>query len=129
MHATPPTWPDGDDGADAVAADDRRWQDRSPCRPGVRVRVVGRPDFRPVWATVYDVSATGVGLLLPWPYPADAVLALGIPGRVGDRAAHLSARVRHVAELPDGGVLLGCSLSRSLTGDELFTLLGEDPPG
>ena len=94
---------------------------RSARRPALRV--VARPTFRCVRAVVRDVSVRGLALLVAERFEPGTVLAVELRERDGEVSGVLTARVRHLRRAPGDLWLVGCSLSRTLTDDELAALL------
>ncbi len=78
---------------------------------------------RPRAAVVRDLCVRGLGLVADFPFVEGEIVSVRIDAAHGILPAALSAQVRHVRAQPDGNWLLGCSLSRSLTDDEMFALL------
>jgi hypothetical protein len=102
---------------------DRRECDRYPCLRRPAVRLLARPSFQSYHAVVRDVAFRSVGLLVEKPFDAGTVLAIQMRSRHAGFSGILSATVQHATQQPDGTWLLGCTLSRSLTDDEIFQLL------
>lgn len=73
-------------------------------------------------ATVRNVSASGIGLILERRFERGVLLTV----ELNDRDGHphlILARVRHATALPEGGWLIGCSLLDPLSEDEIRLLL------
>jgi hypothetical protein len=87
------------------------------------IRVLIRPSFRPYLANVQDVSVAGLGIICDRCLKPGAVLAVQLQRKHAGVSGILSAQVVHSTPLPDGTWRCGCRLSRSLTDDDLFTLL------
>jgi hypothetical protein len=102
---------------------DRRGVDRYPCLRRPAVRVLARPSFQSYHALVREVAFRSIGLLLEKPFEAGTVLAIQMRSRHTGFSGILSAQVQHTTQQADGTWLLGCTLSRSLTDDEIFQLL------
>jgi hypothetical protein len=91
----------------------------SACQPGA-----SRNDRDLVWAaTIRDISAGGVGIVLPRRFEPGTGLAIELPGQDGGAGETLLARVAHVQRLPEGGWLLGCSFLSELSDQELENVL------
>src|SRR5580704_5104169 len=102
---------------------DRRGFDRYPCLRRPAVRLLARPSFQSYHAVVRDVAFRSIGLLVEKPFDGGTVLAIQMRSRNAGFSGILSAQVQHATQQEDGTWLLGCSLSRSLTDDEIFQLL------
>ena len=102
---------------------DRRGCDRYPCLRRPAVRVLARPSFQSYHAIVRDVAFRSIGLLLEKPFDTGTILAIQMRSRHTGFSGILSAQVQHTTQQADGTWLLGCTLSRSLTDDEIFQLL------
>ena len=103
---------------------ERRAGRRHAFAGGQLVRLTAKPAFRPYQALLQNVSSQGVGLLVGGTFEPGTELAVlprarrpGIPGV-------LRAHVRHTTRQPNGTWLIGCSLTHSLSGEELLALLG-----
>ena len=110
-----------------VEEEDGRWLERQECIPPCPVRLIARPNLTPVDARVRDFSARGLGLECEHPFPRGTLLAVQIQKRHVGLSGLLTAKVRHVTPLPDGHWLLGCTLSRSLNDEEIFSLSRGSP--
>ncbi len=75
-------------------------------------------------ATVRDISTSGIGLTLCYPFPAGSYLAvdLDLPESRGP-APSLLARVVHAQDMPDGMWQVGCEFVKPLTEGELELVL------
>lgn len=102
----------------------RQWQ-RAASNKEVNFQVVGA--VPPKWevATVLDVSAGGAALRVGRPQELRAVLRLELCGGDWQSASVWLASVVRVAELEDGGWLLGCNFTRELDEEELAALLDD----
>jgi hypothetical protein len=87
------------------------------------VRFIVRPLFRAGQAQLRDISESGVGLITAEPLSTTARLALELHTGHGSDSGLLTAWVRHATLLPDGSWLIGCSLTRNLSGSEIQALL------
>jgi hypothetical protein len=74
-------------------------------------------------ARVRDISAGGVGLVLPRRFEPGAGLIIEIPATASTEADRLLARVVHATALSRGGWLLGCLFPSPLGEDRLRHLL------
>jgi hypothetical protein len=68
-------------------------------------------------ATVCDISRSGIGLNLCYPFRAGTYLAVDVT--LGGRPRTLQARVVHVQDLVDGTWHVGCEFLRPLSENEL----------
>jgi hypothetical protein len=71
---------------------------------------------------VFDLSVTGVGLIVNQEFPPDAVLVLRLPTMTQGWNTHL-VRVRRCERLNDGRYQVGCAFVKPLTAGQLQTLL------
>jgi hypothetical protein len=74
-------------------------------------------------ARVFDVSTSGVGLLLDRPLAVNALLVLRLPTRTAGWGSHL-VRVKRCTEQADGTFQVGCGFVKPLTPGQLQGLLG-----
>jgi len=103
--------------------EDRRSLERYLCRRQTKVRVLTKPGLHSFSAIVRDISVLGIGLLVQQPCEPGTLVALQLRSRHARFSGILTAVVKHATTQPDGDWLLGCSLSRSLTDDEVLGLL------
>lgn len=99
---------------------ERRIADRHPSKCEALTRPL-EAEVELAWgATVRDISASGIGLTLCYPFPAGTYLAvdLDLPETRGP-APSLLARVVHSQDTPDGMWQVGCEFVKPLTADEL----------
>jgi len=120
-----PTREDGpsQNGADTLNELDRRNRERYPCLRRPTVRVLARPSFQPHHAIVRDVSVRSIGLIVEKSFEPGTILAVQMRKCHAGFSGILSAQVQQASSQPDGTWFLGCTLSRSLTDDEIFQLL------
>ena len=111
------------DGPDTLNEVDRRTRERYPCLRRPTVRVLARPSFQSYNAIVRDVSVRSIGLVVEKAFAPGTILAVQMQTRHAGFSGILSAQVQHATPQPDGTCFLGCTLSRSLTDDEIFQLL------
>jgi hypothetical protein len=94
------------------------------------VRVLARPSFQALWASAREISMRGIRLVVDRPFEPGTVLAIQLQRKLSGLSGILTAQVQQL--LPGESVgehgrwFLDCSLSRSLTDDELYTLLDGD---
>src|SRR5262249_44077687 len=91
--------------ADSALEADRRGAERYPCNLQPFWRIVSEPPAAAPPARVRDVSATGIGLLLPQPLKPGAVLVLTLQTRDQQLSRPLPVRVMHATRQADGGWL------------------------
>jgi PilZ domain-containing protein len=72
-------------------------------------------------ATVRDISASGIGLTLCYPFRAGTYLAIDLPEANGGTRTVLT-RVVHAEDLPDGTWHVGCEFVKPLS-DSTFELM------
>jgi len=105
-----------------VVDDGRRWV-RFPCDietvcytcetvPGERLR-----------AQIINVSAGGLGLMIPCEFPQGTLFRLELPTAKSQPARLLLLRVVHCVEQENRGWFLGCEFARQLGDEELHALL------
>jgi hypothetical protein len=73
-------------------------------------------------ATVRDISAAGIGLLLNRRIRPGTVLEVELPIPAKGFSRPIQARVMHASVHSGGGWLVGCTFARPLTEDELRAL-------
>ncbi len=89
---------------------DRRRAPRRACGLEAPLWPLGAEAGPPRWASVQDLSAGGVGLLLSCCFPPGTVLAIGLPARGGSDGHPVVGRVVHATAAPQGNWCLGCAL-------------------
>jgi len=98
---------------------DRRAEPRFKCPRLVRIRPVTVPETSLRLSQVHDVSANGISLLHPSPFPLGTLLEIQLQGcMIQGRIA----RVVHCTR-QEGGWVVGCTLNHSLSTTELERLL------
>jgi hypothetical protein len=104
--------------------DERRGAERLPLEPTSVCRVMCEGQEGEPQATVRDLSATGIGLLIDRPLKPGSVLILSL--QTGDHrlARPLPVRVMHSSPATEGNWLVGCQFVRRLSDPELHVLLG-----
>jgi PilZ domain-containing protein len=85
-------------------------------------RLVAPSDLRCRPATIYDISPSGIALVLTDPLPVGTVLVIR-PGGLTRPDDVVGVRVRHVREMSDGRWLIGCSHAQEIAPGELRPLL------
>jgi hypothetical protein len=105
--------------------DERRRDERFLPEPASVCRIVSEGQEEGLHATVRDLSATGIGLLVNHPLHAGNVLILNLESGGHRLARPLPVRVMHASPLVEGCWLVGCQFVRRLSDPELQVLLGE----
>ena len=73
-------------------------------------------------ATVRDISTSGIGLTLCFPFRAGTYLAIELQ-ETGGAARSVLSRVVHALDQPDGTWHIGCEFVRPLTESDLDILV------
>jgi hypothetical protein len=71
---------------------------------------------------VFDLSSTGVGLVLDQNFPADTTLVLRLPTKTLGWSSHL-VRVKRCAEVTPGLFQVGCAFVKPLSGTQLQSMI------
>jgi hypothetical protein len=95
---------------------ERRVTDRRDCFIDATTRPANAQDTVTWGATVRDLSHTGVGLVLCFPFRAGTYLAIDL------KRDTLLAKVVHVEDQNDGSWNVGCEFVRPLSDEELSRL-------
>lgn len=82
---------------------------------------------RPVVGLVWNISRTGVSMLLASPPETGAEVAAELAAEDGGAALAVTLRVVHVRPVPTGDYLLGARFGRPLEDDELRPFLTPPP--
>jgi len=104
-------------------ADDSATLERFICSRRPSVRVLARPSLQSHNAVILNISRRGIGLLIGQRFEPGSLLAIQLRHREVGISGILTATVKHATEQPPGNWSLGCSLSRSLTDDEIAALI------
>jgi signal transduction histidine kinase len=99
-----------------LPAQDRRAALRHALRPDRACRLTVSTARESLWAQVLDISATGIGLLLPGPVAPGSVLLIELRFKAEPVPVALVAEVTHLRPLPDGSWAAGCYFD-NLRGD------------
>ncbi len=94
-----------------------------PPAPKKVIRILIRPSLATLEASVWDVTADAMGLLLDRALPPGTVLAILNRFNSLSESRILSGRVTSAAPWAGGGWLVNCRLSSRLTDRELRGLL------
>lgn len=108
---------------DTMLEIERRSAERYPCLRRPAVRVLARPSFQTHYAVVRDVSIRSIGLIVETAFEVGTILAVQMQTRHAGFSGILSAKVQQITPQPDGTSFVGCTLSRSLTDDEIYQLI------
>jgi hypothetical protein len=71
---------------------------------------------------VFDLSTTGVGLVLELEFPADTALVLRLPTKTLGWSSHL-VRVKRCVEVTPGLFQVGCAFVKPLSGAQFQAML------
>jgi hypothetical protein len=96
----------------------------TPCQPAWRELGTNWGNSR--LAKVYNISATGVGLLCTHWIKPGTVLILTLTNECQQPSRPMSVRVMHATQQPDGQWLVGGAFTRKLSDAELQRLLPKD---
>lgn len=103
---------------------ERRVAERHDCALDATTHPLEATDTLAWGATVRDVSRTGVGLAVCFPFRAGTYLAVDLHGRSpGQPARTMLTRVAHVRDHGDGTWHVGCEFVKPLTQDEFEKLV------
>jgi hypothetical protein len=102
--------------------DQRTWM-RFACDVKARYQPVGGESVPQKPANVINVSASGVGLLVPENIETGTLLSVELQAARGSFTRTMLACVVHATAQPDGGWALGCNFIRSLSSEDLKALL------
>jgi hypothetical protein len=108
-------------------AGERRASARRPCNQEIALRPLPAGGREAYWASVQNVSAGGVGLLLSHFFPPGTTLALELPGRRAEGLRLIAAKVVHARTRPHGNASLGCAFAGD-PGDAALQALGAAGP-
>jgi PilZ domain len=97
---------------------ERRIAERRASKQETLTRPLRTADALCWGATVRDISATGIGLTLCYPFCAGAYLAVDVQ-EPGGRVRTLLTRVVHAQDLPDGTWHVGCEFVTPLSDGSL----------
>jgi hypothetical protein len=104
--------------------DDRRIAPRRQPAMGTVCRL-DSPDGPAALALVWNISRSGISMLLNAPRTAGTVLAGYLEMMAGDAMLRVSMTVVHVKPLDTGDFFIGAHFDRPLTGDEMKPFVAE----
>src|SRR5262245_20824094 len=100
----------------------RRVAVRYRCHLATPARVAAGETEHPRLAWVYNLSTSGIGLLLEEPVEAAIVLEIDLITPAGQRIM-TRGRVAHASRRADGNWLVGCQFEQPIDPDQLELLL------
>jgi hypothetical protein len=104
------------------AGDGRRWV-RFPCNVNTAYKMLDAAPGEQSPARIVNISAGGMGLLLPCEFPTGTLLRLDLDGTPAHAAGEVLLRVLRSADRGDGDWLLGCEFADQFKREELAILL------
>jgi hypothetical protein len=105
-------------------ADNRRAWVRYPCAQKGVCRAVANSQYGGLWpAKVRDISTSGISLIMSRRFEAGTVLVVELDNTSGDESILLLARVVRVTERRRDDWIMGCTLSKQLSTNELTGLV------
>ncbi len=110
----------------ATAGDERRWV-RFPCHVETACYAADAAPGEQSPARIADISAGGVGLLLPCEFSPGTLLMLDLEGTPAHAAGPVLLRVMRATARRAGDWLLGCEFARRLDDAEIAAVLQEAP--
>ena len=102
---------------------ERRKLRRFYCRNNGRVLLTLFPSFRRYRGIIQDVTSEGLGIIMAYPVPLESAVAIRLKRKLTGKFGFLAGKVRQCTSQEDGTWLVGYSLSRSLTDEEIKSLL------
>jgi hypothetical protein len=112
----------------STTPEERRAAERYALDSSSVCRLIGDGQEAGPRATVRDLSATGIGLLVEHAVKPGSVLILSLETSRWQLARPLPVRVMHSAPMDDGTWLVGCQFVRKLSEPELQAVLGDQEP-
>jgi hypothetical protein len=107
---------------------ERRAAPRLACDREVALRPLPAGGAETYWASVRNVSAGGVGLLLSQFLPPGTAVAIGLPGKRPGESYLVAARVVHAGRKLHGNAYVGCAFAAE-QGEEALRALAPRPAG
>jgi c-di-GMP-binding flagellar brake protein YcgR len=108
--------------ARAGANDQRVWM-RFECAVRAQIRSFSDPVDAPHAVQVLDISASGIGLLVPTPLQAGSLLTVDLLDQAGRKVCSILACIVHTKQRSDGSHAIGCNFIRELSEEELAALV------
>ncbi len=103
---------------------ERRESDRRECQIDATTRPLDTQDTLTWGASVRDVSPSGIGLTLCFPFRAGTYLAIDLAGKTPDTPAFTAlTRVVQVRDQNDGSWHVGCEFVKPLSDREFESLV------
>ena len=115
--ATPATIP--------ASASERRISPRRQPAMGTVCRLDSEDGGPPALALVWNISASGISVLVAEPRPAGTVLRGYLEKTEGDHMHRITMRVVHTKKLETGDYFLGAHFDQPLTAEELKPFVAE----
>jgi hypothetical protein len=97
---------------------ERRAFIRYPCRFEMLWQLLGMVPQDLISAQVFDLSTTGVGLVLDQAIPSGKTLIIRLPTSTMGWNSHL-VRIKHCTPMDDGRFQVGCSFVKPLSAAQL----------
>ena len=103
---------------------ERRQIERRDCQLDATTRPLDTQDTLAWGASVRDVSPSGIGLTLCFPFRAGTYLAIDLTGKTSDKSAFtVLSRVVQVRDQNDGSWHVGCEFVKPLSDREFESLV------
>ncbi len=96
---------------------------RHRCNLNVICHAIGDDPRGPLDGTIYDISTTGIGIILPEALERGSILLMELAVPDGDAPESISACVIHARPQDGGGFFTGCILAEQLREDEVEALV------
>jgi PilZ domain len=102
----------------APSGGERRAAARRPCDEEIPLRPLSPGGGVERWACVQNLSRTGVGLLLSYPFEPGTVVSIKLRRRPPEGPRPVVGRVVHTHTGPHGITYMGCAFVRALSPEE-----------
>jgi hypothetical protein len=106
-----------------AGADDQRVWMRFECAVRAQIRSFSDPVDASHAVQVLDISASGIGLLVPAPLEAGSLLTVDLLDQAGRKVCSILACIVHTKQRSDGSHAIGCNFIRELSEEELASLV------